>query len=438
MPPRCLLVGSGPASVAAAEAIRAESPSADILMVSAEPYGYYSRPGLAYYLAREEPERRLFPYSADDMSRLEIQQVVGRVVQVRPVEHLVVLDENRVLPYDRLLIATGAAAIPVRVPGAELNGVTKLDDLDDARDLIRRSRRARAAVIVGGGITALEIVEGLCARRVRVHYLLRKERYWGNVLSESESHIVEQGLRDRGVRIHYFTELAEILGRDGRVVGIRTNRAEEIPCDLVAVAIGVLPQKELAEAAGLECGRGVLVDEHLRSSEPDIFAAGDLAEVVEPRTGKRTIEVLWSSAVAKGRVAGHNMVAERPIVYGKSVPLNVTRLAGQRITIIGTVGSGGDSDLEGIARGDSETWRQLGGGAQVEWNGAGAHVRLALKEREVAGAIVMGDQALSFPLQDLIGARADVSGIVPRLAEPGAPVDALILEAWRDWRSHGV
>jgi NADPH-dependent 2,4-dienoyl-CoA reductase/sulfur reductase-like enzyme len=438
MPRRHHLIGSGPASVTAAETIRAVDPTAEILIVGAERYGYYSRPGLAYYLANEVPERGLFPFSGKDFSTLGIGFMNGRAIGVDTAAHRVTLEDGQVLPYDRLLLATGAWAIPIGVPGAELDGVAKLDDMHDARDLIARSRTAKAAVVVGGGITALEIVEGLCARNVHVHYLMRKDRYWGNVLSESESRIVEQGLRDRGVEIHTFTEVGRIIGERGRVTAIETAKGEHIPCDLVAVAIGVLPQKGLAEEAGIVCGRGVLVDEHLQSSAPDVFAAGDVAEVTDTRTGRGTVEVLWSSAIAKGRVAGLNMAGEAVHVYDATAPLNVTRLAGFKITIMGTVGSGKDSDVQGIVRGDSETWRQLGETPIVETQLSGAHVRLALGENSIAGAVVMGDQALSFPLQEMIGGRVDVSAIVPRLTTPSAPVDDLIEDFWRDWKEHGV
>jgi NAD(P)H-nitrite reductase large subunit len=320
------------------------------------------------------------------------------------------------------------------VSGADLDGVIKLDDMDDARDLIRRSRQVKTAVVVGGGITAIEIVEGLLARGVTVHYLMRKDRFWGNVLSETESGIVEEGLRGRGVRIHHFTELAQIVGRDGKVAAVQTREGETIPCDLVAVAIGVLPQKDLAEAAGLPCGRGVLVDEHLRTSDPDIFAAGDIAEVADPVTGRGTVEVLWNSAVVKGRVAGHNMAAERAIAYDPGAPLNVTRLAGFKITIMGTVGTGKDSDVQGIVRGDSETWRQSGNATVVETQIGDAHVRLALGERTIVGAVIMGDQALSFPLQELIAARVDAPGLVSDLTAPDAQVAELIDAFWRDWK----
>ena len=266
------------------------------------------------------------------------------------------LESGQELPYDRLLIATGSRAIPVDVPGARLDGVTKLDDLDDVRGLIKRSRTAKAAVVIGGGITAIEIVEGLRAHKVHVHYFMRKDHYWSDVLSDSESHIVEQGLRTQGVEIHFFAKLARILGQDGRVVGVETEDGQRIACDLVAKAFGVLPQVELAKAAGLDCGRGILVDQYLRSSGDDIFAAGDLAEVRDASSERRTVEVLWSSAVAKGRIAGLNMAGGSLHAYEAAAPLNVTRLAGLKFTIMGTVGRGKDSDLEGIARGGSETW----------------------------------------------------------------------------------
>lgn len=433
---RHLLIGSGPGAMSAAETIRSRDDGAEIVVVGAEPHGYYSRPGLAYYLAKEVPEERLFPFATQDIDRLNVRLLLERAVHIDPAAHRVTLEGGRELPYDRLLVATGSTAIPVKVPGAQLDGVAKLDDMDDARELIRRCRHAKAAVVVGGGITALEIVEGLRAHRVRVHYFMRGDRYWSNVLSESESRIIEQELRARGVQIHYFTELARILGQEGRVVAVETDNGTRIPCDLVAVAIGVLPQKELAEAAGLDCGRGILVDRYLRSSDDDVFAAGDVSEVRDALTDRRTLEVLWSSAVAKGRIAGLNMATEPVHTYDKGAPLNVTRLAGFKITIMGTVGSGKDSDLEGLARGDSEIWRRLGDAPVVESQNSDAHIRLALAERTIAGAVVMGDQALSYPLQELIGARADVSGIAASLQAPAAPVAELVHDFWQEWKAH--
>ena len=197
---RHLLIGIGPGAVAAAEAIRETDEAAEIVVVGADHDGYYSRPGLAYYLADEVPEKWLRPFTPAEFARLRLTVIHGRASAIDPSGHRVTLESGRELDYDRLLIATGSTAIPTKVPGAELDGVVKLDDLDDARDIIRRCRNAKAAVVVGGGITALEIVEGLQAHGVRVDYFMRQDRYWRNVLSETESHVVEQGLRDEGVQ----------------------------------------------------------------------------------------------------------------------------------------------------------------------------------------------------------------------------------------------
>ena len=430
---RYVTIGSGPAAVSAAETIRAQDPNGEIVIVGAEPHGYYSRPGLAYYVAGEVPENRLFPFKHEDFERLRVELILDRATGIDAQGHRVTLEDGRILPYDRLLLATGARAIPVQVPGAELEGVVKLDDLEDARGLIQRSRRAKAAVVVGGGITALEIVEGLLTRGVRVHYFLRQDRYWSSVLSEEESRLIERGLQSRGVQLHYFTELARIIGRRGHVAAVVTEKGDEIPADVVAVAIGVLPHKELAEAAGLRCRRGVVVDEYLRTTDEDIFAAGDVAEVCEPLTDRYTVEVLWSSAAAKGRVAGLNMSGGLTHTYEKGVPLNVTRLAGFRITIMGTVGGGKDADVAGIARGDSETWRRLGEAASVETWVGDSHIRLAIAENNISGAVVVGDQTPTFTLQHLIGARADISGFRTKLLQGGDSLEDTIQDVWARW-----
>ena len=259
----------------------------------------------------------MFPFGTAELRALGVSWVGERAEAIEPGAHQVVLASGRRLGYDRLLLATGSTAIPASVPGADLDGVVKLDNIDDARDIIRRSREAKAAVVVGGGITALEIVEGMRARGAHVHYFMRKDRYWSNVLSATESTIVERRLRREGVEIHPFTDLAGIAGRGGRVTGVQTQDGATIPCDLVAVAVGVRPRVELARAAGLPCARGVLVDEFLRAGDPDIYAAGDIAEIADPESGRGVLNVLWNVAVAKGTVAGLNMATEPRQAYSE-------------------------------------------------------------------------------------------------------------------------
>ncbi len=433
MAQRYVIVGTGAAGIAAAETIRSQDPGGDILLIGAEPHGYYSRPGLAYLLTGEVPERLLFPFSERDFDRLRLRRLHARVAALRPQVHEVMLDDGRRLPYDRLLLATGSLAVRPPLPGVDLDGVVKLDDLDDARRILKRCRRGRTAVVVGGGITALEIVEGLRARRMRTHYFLRGERYWSNVLDETESRIVENRLREEGVQIHYHTELAEILGKRGRVAGVLTQNGRHIGCELVAIAIGVRPRKDLAEEAGLATERGILVDQFLQTSVPGVFAAGDVAQVFDPFSGQAVLDTLWGAAVAQGRCAGRNM-AGQVTPYRKAVSFNVTRLAGLTTTIIGAVGRGRDEDLLGIARGDSETWRQLPD-ALVTQNAFDVNrLRILVGERSLLGAIVMGDQTLSLPLYRLVARQADITPIRGHLLRPEVRLGDLIAKFWADWR----
>jgi NADPH-dependent 2,4-dienoyl-CoA reductase/sulfur reductase-like enzyme len=437
MPRRYVIIGAGAAGIAAATSLRGIDPAGDITVVTDDPHGYYSRPGLAYYLTGELPERQLFPFKPDELKQLDLGLCTDRAVTLDLAGHRVLLEDGETLPYDRLLLATGSTAAPPSFPGGHLAGVVKLDSLSDARQIIQGARRARAAVVVGGGITALEIVEGLRHHCREVHYLLRGDRYWGNVLDETESGIVEGRLQAEHVKLHYHTEIASAEGRGGRVAGVVTKAGERIPCELLGVAIGVLPNVELARAAGLRMDRGVLVNEFLQTSDPHVYAAGDVAQVFDPLTGRAALDTLWNVALDQGRAAAANM-AGVSTPYVKAPPLNVTRLAGITTTIIGTVGHGRDAgaagDLVAIARGDSETWRGPADVIAAESTSEVNRLRVLIGTATLVGAIVMGDQALSRPLQDLVGRQVDITPIRDALLSPDAVPQAILASFWETWR----
>ncbi len=432
---RFVILGSGVAGIAAIEAIRSIHPSsneAEIILVSDDPSGYYSRPGLAYFLTGEMGEKQLYPFTTEDFQRLKIRYVKGRVTKILREERQLEIDGKNRLAYDRLLMAVGASASPLTVPGADLEGVVKLDHMADARRIEALARRAHRAVVVGGGITALELVEGLVSHRVRVQYLLRGDRYWSNVLDAGESQIIENRLRKEGVELIHHAEAVEVLGKRGRVAGLRLLDGRVLQCDLLAYAIGIQPRTELAKAAGLAVDRGVLVNEYLQTNDPDIFAAGDVAQVYDPLSGRSILDSLWGPAREQGWGAGLNMCGRKQ-AYVKGVPFNVTRLAGLTTTIIGTVGRGRDDDLVGIARGDSETWRQLPNAIVAQGGFDVNHLRLIVGEKSLLGAVVMGDQTLSMPLQKMIAGGADISSVREKLLAPNAPIADVLVDFWRGW-----
>jgi NAD(P)H-nitrite reductase large subunit len=424
-----VIIGTGVAAMGAAEAIRGVDQSGKISFIGDDPYGYYSRPGLAYYLTGEVDEKLLYPYRPQDYKDLNAHFLRGTAARFLPQEHLVELSDRKRIPYDRLLIAVGSSAIRLNVPGANLEGVVKLDHMEDAKRILGAAKRARTAVVVGGGITALELAEGLASRKVKVHLLIRTARYWSNVLDEVESTIIEKRLKDDNIIIHFESELAEILGKRGKVAGIRLADGQQITCDMLAYGIGIQPRTALAKEAGILCERGILVDEHLRTNLPDIFAAGDVAQVYDPASGRSVIDSLWGPAKEQGSVAGMNM-AGKNMAYLKAVPFNVTRLAGLTTTIIGAVGSGQDGDPVTIARGDSETWRDVPD-AIIAQNGFEVnHMRLMVASKTIVGGIIMGDQKLSSALQTIIRDSVDISPIREQLIAPDAPIADVVAHFW--------
>jgi len=424
-----VIIGFGVAAIGAIEAIRSVDQTGEITLISNDPHGYYSRPGLAYYLTGELHDKALFPRTVEDLRRLKFKAIRGQVTKISRKNQTIEIEGTAPLMYDRLLIATGAQAVHLKVPGADLEGVLKLDHMEDAKLILKYARRGKTAVVSGGGITALELVEALIARGMKVHYLLRGDRYWSNVLDEHESKIVEHSLQEEGVKLHYHSELVEVTGKNGQVHGVRLQDGQVLKCDMVAYAIGIRPRMELAKQAGLAVDRGILVNEYLQTDDPNIYAAGDVAQVYDPSTGTAIIDSLWAPARQQGYSAGLNMAGGKS-PYTKSVPFNVTRLAGLTTTIIGTVGHGKDEDLVGIARGDSETWRQLPDALVAQSGFEVNNLRLVVGEKTLLGAIVMGDQKLSFPLEKIITGNMDISPIREKLLSPNAKVGDIVADFW--------
>jgi NAD(P)H-nitrite reductase large subunit len=213
------------------------------------------------------------------------------------------------------------------------------------------------------------------------------------------------------------------------VAGIRLANGQSVACDLLAYGIGIQPRITLAKEAGIICERGILVDEHMRTNLLDIFAAGDVAQVFDPASGRSVLDSLWSPAREQGSVAGMNM-AGKNMAYLKAVPFNVTRLAGLTTTIIGTVGSGQSGDPVTIARGDSETWREVPDAIIAQSGFDTNHLRLMIASKTIVGAIVIGDQKLSSALQTIIRDRIEITSIRAQLIAPNAPIADLLAHFW--------
>jgi NAD(P)H-nitrite reductase large subunit len=430
---RYAIIGTGVAGFTAAQSLRILDPASEIRLFSDDPYGYYSRPGLAYYLTGEIPEKQLFPFLKKGKMNLDVQRIQTRVTRIDRNTHTIETDNKGTYAYDRLLLATGARSVLLDVPGADLKGVVTLDNLEDTRHILSLMRHTRTAVVVGGGVLASELVEGLVEQGKKVHYLLRGDWFWSAIFAESESRLIEHNLSEAGVILHHRTEIKEILGKKGKVVGVRTTNGEVIRCNMVALGIGVRSQIDLAKSAGLQTDRGILVNEFLQTSAPDIFAAGDVAQIFDPQTGQSTSDNLWYPGRKQGRTAAFNMAGQHHI-YPRTVSVNVLRMAGVMTSIIGSVGTGRDEGPVYTSRGSSGTWQQLPNTIATESSTDVSHLRLVLGDRRLFGAIILGDQKIFKPLKEMINSQLDITPIHDQLLQSDPQLGQVIMDFWMKTR----
>lgn len=443
------IVGNGAAGLSAAEIIRRRDAAARITIISNEPYLFYSRPGIAYVINGQVTPEQIISRSKAFYHEHNFELRLGTVAAIDPRAQRVALENGDRIAYDVMLLATGSSAVPPPFPGGDLDGVLTFDNLDDAKNVIRRSRRARRAVVVGGGITAMELAEGLRRRGVDTHFLQRRRRIWPKLFDERESHLVEQQIGHEGIHLHYETEVEEVLGRGGRVAGVRLQGGEGIKCQILGVAIGVRPNVQLLRDLPVKMDRGVLVNEAMQSSIPTLFAAGDVAQVYDRWTGEHHLDVLWPSAINEGRAAGYNMVdvvrGQAPgYRYQKGSPFNAALLFGLHLTVMGHVGdSAGPGETENAlelsstSRGSSRVWTTpFSSTYRSAWDRNGEDsLRVALDGDRVAGAVVLGNQELADPLRQLIENGVPVGSLAPEvLSAGGKHLSQALLRAWQRWR----
>ncbi len=431
-----VIIGNGAAGVTAAETIRSYDPQGRITIVSAEPGPMYSRPGLAYVLLREIPPQQVHARQLEWYDQLGLELVHDTAVSLDVTRQRVTLESGRALSYDKLLIATGARAVTPPYAGADLKGVVYLDTLDGTQDLLRQTRRARRAVVIGGGITALELSEGLAHQGVDTHYFVRRDRLWGRVFNDAEAKILEERMTAHHVKIHYQTEIQEILGNwRGRVRGVVLKDGREFKCDLVGIAIGVKPQLDLVQNTPIALDRAILVNENLQSSVPNIFAAGDCAQVYDRWTQKHMMDILWPSAVAEGRAAALNMVGQ-PYAYEKGSPFNACLLFGLHITTMGQVNPRPDEKkavVQHLSRGSSEVWYTYPRSYNSAWAEEGPNtLRMVVNDDQLVGALLMGNQRLADPLRYLIENEVSLAGWEEALYTGGSMLQQRILDFWQD------
>ncbi|HEX8428296.1 NAD(P)/FAD-dependent oxidoreductase [Hymenobacter sp.] len=306
-----IVIGNGITGVTAAVTARRLRPDVRITLVSDETTHHYSRTALMYVYMGHLRYQDIKPFEDWFWVENRLELVQATATNLDPAHKQLSLSTGQTLSYDQLLLATGSVSRLATWPGQHLRGVQGLYSLPDLEQMTRDTHGIRRAVVVGGGLIGIELAEMLHTKGIQVTMLIRDDRYWASVLPKPEAELINLQLRAHDIEVRYRTELAELLpDAEGRVRAIRTTAGEEIEAQWVGLAIGVQPNLLLAQTAGIETDRGILVDELLQTNVPGIFAAGDCAQHRQAGANEVPIEQLWYTGRAQGETVAHTICGQ--------------------------------------------------------------------------------------------------------------------------------
>jgi 3-phenylpropionate/trans-cinnamate dioxygenase ferredoxin reductase subunit len=305
-----VIVGGGMAGAIATQTLREEGFDGKITLLGQEPNAPYERPPLSKdYLQGKADRDTIFvhpaPWYAEHAVELSLDTAV---TSLDPASRTITVANGDRLRYDRLLLATGSKPRRLDVPGADLDGVYYLRNVEDSERIKIEFARAKRVVIIGAGWIGLETAAAARAAGLDVTLLVSGDLPLEHVLGPEAAPIFDELHRSHGVDLRYRTTAVELTGRHGAATGVMLSDGTEIDAEMIIAGIGAVPRTELAAAAGLKIDNGIVVDEHLRTSDPDIFAAGDIAHAYNPRLGHHIRVEHWAHARRQGAVAAKAML----------------------------------------------------------------------------------------------------------------------------------
>ncbi len=348
---KLVIIGNGPAAVAAAETFREEDRASEVVMIAHEEGPCYSPCPLAEYVEGTVTRESLFVRDESFYRSLNIATRWGEAVQrVLPGEHRVLLANGSTIHYDRLLIAAGASVVCPPIPGLGKEGVFALKTLDEAETLLAHLPHARRAVVIGAGFIGLEAAQALTRRGLEVTVVEILDRVLPQMLDTEMAGLVQTRLESEKVTVRTGSHVNAVLG-NGQVTGVVIDN-EEMTCDLVVNAAGVRPRLGLVSGTDIAADKGILVDTHTRTSNPDVYAAGDIIQATD-FFGQQRVIATWPNAVYSGRIAGYNLAGQHRHLPGLE-DANVVRIFGLPVVSIGR--RDGDTTLQ---RADGHVVRKL-------------------------------------------------------------------------------
>jgi NAD(P)H-nitrite reductase large subunit len=391
-----LILGAGPAGVIAAETIRKHAPHDEITLVGDEPEAPYSRMALPYLLIGNIGEAGThLRHGAGHYDHQRIALKRGRAVALDGAARTVKLDSGETLAYDRLLITTGSSPATPPIPGIDGPGVRACWTLADARAIMAQATPGARVLQMGAGFIGCIIMEALAARGVQLSVVEMGDRMVPRMMGPTAGGMIKDWCEKKGVAVHTGARVEAIERPAGGALRARLSNGQTLEADLIISATGVKPNIGFLEGSAVKCLVGVLTDEHLQTSVPGVYAAGDCAEAFDKVSGKTIVSAIQPNAAEQARVAALNMVGQKTELKGVT-----------QINVLDTLGliSASFGNWEGVAGGQhvelTEPDARTGGkhlslqfadGKLVGCNAIGWTAHVGVMRGLVEGAVPLGD-----------------------------------------------
>lgn len=404
---RYLIIGGGLAGSQAAKHLREQDAEAGIAIIAQEPYPPYDRPPLSKeFLRGEKARNELFFDPPDFFAARHIDLHLGTsVTHLDPRARTVTLSDQRVLTFEKALIATGGRPVRLSIPGHDLPGVHYLRTLDDAIQLSAEARPGTRAVLIGAGFIGVEVAASLTQRGVQATVIEAQPRIWPRFADAGLADVIQDYCARKGVTFRTAHQVTAVHGKD-RVAAVALKSGESMPCEFVCIGVGILPNVELAREAGLTVDNGIVVNEFLESSHPDIYAAGDVANYLDPVFGKRRRVEHWGHAEYTGQLAAQNMV-------GRRKPYDLLTYVWSDIFDLHLEFAGDESEHDQVLQRGRPEDRSF--------------FTFYLKQHRLTAYFAVNGSSRDFPpLQRLITQRTDLTGKEARLQDASIPIKSLL------------
>ena len=327
-----VIIGAGPAGVIAAETLRKLDPDSKITLIGDEPEPPYSRMALPYYLVKKIPEQGTYLRKSENHFKDQrIEMSSGRVIRIKPDQHILTLNNGNTLIYDKLLIATGAHPASPPVEGVDLPGVLPCWTLDNARNIIALAKPGAKVVLMGAGFIGCIILEALAKSGAELTVVEMENRMVPRMMDDKAGNLIKQWCIQKGIRVFTSTRVEKIeqdsesQGTDGcqSPLNVILDNSQVITADLVVTATGVKANISFLEGSGIKTEQGVLINRNMQTNFPDIYAAGDVAQGLDFSTGDYSVQAIQPTAVDHGKLAGHNMSGLTEALHQGSINMNV-------------------------------------------------------------------------------------------------------------------